>query len=377
MTRPTMLRMLARDDAEPSRPAANQNLPWKRVPFGAHAGQQPPKPDFVAPGFKTGTVGVLGGRGASSKTFLAVQLAISIALGHDVFHLFDGKALPAGKVTYISLEDTSDTLAERQHQMAQALWAIYSAGHRWFWPGSFEELLARIDANVDFFDAYGSGMALVELTNGRPRRNDVAVNAVTEVAGGARLVIFDTMNRLASAGGLDENSSSHMGFLMSTFEQIAARTGGSVLVLHHLNKPVRGADSSPDQNAVRGSSVIVDNARWVMTTRVMEDDEVRQRFGADAVDSNSRCWVCRDVTKQNFGTPIPAKWLRRSDGGVLIGTTADNVPAVARRPVAKKSAATAGKAKGKSLPLDASDDDEVILMTERTARRHQRIKNGR
>lgn len=60
----------------------------------------------------------------------------------------------------------------------------------------------------------------------------------------------------------EENASGPMSQLICRMESIAAETGCSIVFLHHSSKGAVSMGTSDQQQASRGSSVLVDNIRW-------------------------------------------------------------------------------------------------------------------
>ena len=82
--------------------------------------QDPPELQFVLPGLLKGTVGALVAPGASGKSFLALEIAASIAATPVNSELFDGFGInpkSRGGVLYLALEDPAVVLQRRLHSM--------------------------------------------------------------------------------------------------------------------------------------------------------------------------------------------------------------------------------------------------------------------
>ena len=82
--------------------------------------QDPPELQFVLPGLLRGTVGALVAPGASGKSFLALEIAASIAATLCNGELFDGFGInpkSRGGVLYLALEDPAVVLQRRLHAM--------------------------------------------------------------------------------------------------------------------------------------------------------------------------------------------------------------------------------------------------------------------
>jgi len=135
---------------------------------------------------------------------------------------------------------------------------------------------------------------------------------IHEQAEGTRILIVDTLTRFHS---LDENSAKDAKIIMSSLEQIARKTGCSILYLHHVNKSSAMNGMAELQQAARGSSVFVDNARWLAFIAGMSEAEAKS-YGIDAADRHF--YVRWNISKQNYGPPQQDKWLKRHEGGILM-----------------------------------------------------------
>lgn len=333
MRSPTMISLVAQleaDDLMPNEaPSGEHRLDLsKRISWRKAVGEIPPPLDMVVPGLQAGKVGVIGGAGASSKTMLALQAAISVAGGSDFFGLFGGVDIRAGRVVYLSLEDDQHALWIREHAISKEIenglrsGAMLDNGVRRVpekdLPAALEALTEKVDRNLEVLDLYGQGLRFAMKEGGRVVPCEEHIEQLLPILHGARLVVVDTLNRAASAGSLDENSAGDMGALLVALERICAQIGCALIVLHHINKGGMsdGEAESLTQDILRGSSVIVDNARWVLMLRVMNEAQSRARFG-NSWESEKPFWVRREIVKQNHGMPVVAAWLRRATGGVL------------------------------------------------------------
>jgi RecA-family ATPase len=141
-------------------------------------------------------------------------------------------------------------------------------------------------------------------------------------------VVLDTLTRFHK---LDENSAQDMGRLLSQLERLAAESGASVLFLHHTSKSAVVNGQATLQQAARGSSVLVDNARWSAFLAPMTEQDARS-FGVPAAERAN--YVRWNISKQNYGAPLADIWYRRDEGGVLVP-----VKFTASRPAAGASSA--------------------------------------
>lgn len=155
-------------------------------------------------------------------------------------------------------------------------------------------------------------------------------DGLKRAAEGRRLMVLDTLRRFHIE---EENASGPMAQVIGRMEAIAADTGCSIVFLHHASKGAAMTGAGDQQQASRGSSVLVDNIRWQSYLSSMTSAEAEE-WGVD--DDQRRFFVRFGVSKANYGAPFADRWFRRHDGGVL-------KPAVLERPRKDK-----GVARGKA-----------------------------
>ena len=244
----------------------------------------PPPIDYVLPNMVAGTVGALVSPGGAGKSMLALQLAAQIAGGPDLLEIGD---FPTGQVVYLPAEDPPAAIHHRLH----ALGAHLSAAER---------------------QAVADGLLIEPLIGKCP--NIMAASwfdALKRAAEGRRLMILDTLRRFHIE---EENASGPMAQVVGHMEAIAADTGSSIVFLHHASKSAAMMGSGDQQQASRGSSVLVDNIRWQSYLSGMTQGEA-EILGVD--DCQRGYFVRFGVSKANYGAPFQELWFRRHDGGVL------------------------------------------------------------
>lgn len=250
----------------------------------------PPPQDFVFPGLLAGSVGALVSPGATGKSFLMLEAAMSCAGGTDLLGFEPEKA---GGVLYFAAEDPTVELERRVHAIGSQL---------------DPEARAAIEKNLFLVDAFGKQN---DIMNNEFR--DFLIQKCFKVDGSraVRLIVFDTVSRIHQ---LDENSNRDMIQVISQLETIAAETGAAIIFLHHVSKSSATAGVADQQQAARGASALIDNARWCGFVAKMTKEEAEQ-FGIDEEDR--RFYVRYGVSKQNYGAPLSEKWMFRHEGGVL------------------------------------------------------------
>ena len=247
--------------------------------------EPPPPIDYVLPNMVAGTVGALVSPGGAGKSMLILQLATQIAGGPDLLEVGE---LPTGAVVYLPAEDPPIAIHQRLH----ALGAHFTAAQR--------------QAVVD--------RLLIEPLIGKCPNIMAAdwFDGLKRTAEGRRLMVLDTLRRFHIE---DENASGPMAQVIGRMEAIASDTGCAIVFLHHANKGAAIAGAGDQQQASRGSSVLVDNIRWQSYLSVMTQGEA-ETLGVD--ECQLRYFVCFGVSKANYGAPFQGQlWFRRHEGGVL------------------------------------------------------------
>lgn len=275
--------------------------------------------DYTLPSFLHRTAGVIVAPGSTGKSFLSLQLAMTVALGRDVFDIFDGDSIKAGKVVILNAEDPREII----HQRLNAYGRILS-----------DMDIDQLEQNLDIMPISGMNFGILEKVEmGRlemTRRFKETAMSIKEIA--PRLVILDTLNRMS--GGIDENDNAAAGQLMNAVEWLNRVCDCSTLIVHHTNKNATLTGQGSEQQAARGASALTDNARWQLNLASMSRDEAAK----NGIDEEIRKqWVRMDFAKVNYGPPRAHKWMIRSEGGLLMGTTSEPYSKPASQPAFTKS----------------------------------------
>jgi RecA-family ATPase len=270
--------------------------------------QELPQLDFVLPGLVAGTVGMLMAAGGTGKSILALELAIAVAGGPDLLNLGVSRL---GRVLVVAAEDPLHVLAVRLKALAAHLPA---------------QARAAVMSNLEVIPTLGTGVELY--TAGA----DDWELALTSRGRGCRLIVIDTLSRVHSG---EENRREDAAKVMRRLENIALNTGAAVLVLHHVAKAAALNGQGQNQQAARGASVWVDEARFVAYL-VGLDSDTATKLGIDA--DRRRSYLRYGVAKGNYAPPLPDTWLRRDVGGVLLPASITKAP---KAPTERKSRPTA------------------------------------
>lgn len=234
--------------------------------------------------------------GATGKSFWALEAAMAIACsvaGGDVVNL---KPQHTGRVVYLAGEDPASALIRRVHAIGQHL-------------------------NRSAREAIAKNLTLEPIMGKRLNVMDVArLRRVIDYSAGARLIVLDTLSRIHDR---DENSNGDMARLVATLECVAASTGASVLYLHHVSKGSAREGQTDQQQAARGASALIDNARWCGFVAKMTEEQAKslsdRAYDRQPIGNDRRGFFVRfGVSKQNYDATPLDQWYKRHDGGVLV-----------------------------------------------------------
>lgn len=265
------------------------NLP-NHLPFLKAAKSDPPTLDFILPGFIPGTVAGLVSPGGTGKSFFALELACAVAGGKDA-NLLGLPVTGEGPVLYLAAEDPPEILHKRLHHIAR------------YMP---ETVLEMVNENLFVIPALASGVNVLE-----PKWITEIADRATE----CRLIVLDTLSRLHT---LDENKTGEAKSVMRQLESLAKTVGAGVLYLHHISKNAALTGGGDAQQAARGSSAFVDDARYCSFLKGMTEEEAKKL----GVEKDQRTFYVRwNANKQNYALPEPDRWFVRRDGGVLLPGT--------------------------------------------------------
>jgi hypothetical protein len=175
--------------------------------FGDELGNDYEAPNELVEGLITiGSTVVVYGDSNSGKTFWALSVAASIAMGTTCY----GRKTDPGLVVYLASESPTSIRSR-----VQAIKKHYSDNL---------ENLVIVQAPVNFYQGDGDANDVIEL-----------VRKIEEMKGqSVRLIIPDTLARISA--GANENSGEDMGPVMSRFDVVAAATRACIMIIHHNGK---------------------------------------------------------------------------------------------------------------------------------------------
>ena len=287
------------------------------IRFSRYANSEPPeRRSIVRDLLPLGIVGEVAGMGGTAKSVLFYQLAISTTTGAPWLGL---PMEHVGGVLYIAAEDDDAELHRRGRRLLQHYETL---GHHLDRTALGERLHVVSRTGEDsLLTRVGpeSEMSRTPLVG----RLIATARRITDL----RLILLDPSSRWRGGRANDEDHSTRF---VEVLEHIRDETGATVLVSLHANKASIRDPGEADQSMVRGSSALVDGARWVLAMQRLRRDAARN-YGL--AHEEAPYYVCLDLVKSNYTAPWPGLWVRRASGGVLVpcALTESRTTAQARR----------------------------------------------
>lgn len=170
---------------------------------------------------EAGTLGVLFGESGSMKTFVALDMALSVSCGHD----WHGNAILSAGPTFVIAGEGRRGLKRRL-----VAWAVE---HQIPDTDSIPIFIANKPAQLR------DDLGVTEVMD--------AIEDLTKEHGTPRLIVIDTLNRSFGPGG-DENSTADMTKFVDALDELKDRFGCAILVVHHTGQG--------DKTRSRGSSAL-------------------------------------------------------------------------------------------------------------------------
>lgn len=249
--------------------------------------------DYVLPGLPIASVGLVVGPGSVGKSFLSLELGISVALGFSLPGIPGDFAKPVqGRVAMVFGEDDRAVINNRMHDVAKFFRLT-------------DDQCARLDNDLVVLSLVGEDMRVTQ-TDNRSVTDGVFLEKLRLICSGRRLVFVDPLVRLHDADENDNTAASH---LMLAIARIARDTHCAIVLLHHSGKGDREGWA-----AARGASAITTTARWQLNITNPTKEEIENFHLKD----NARLWVKADGVKMNYSDSVRGFWLKRETGGVLV-----------------------------------------------------------
>ena len=261
---------------------------------------------------------MLYGLGGSSKSYLALQAAVSIATGRKFLDTFNvGRE---GTVVYLSDEDDETDFHERLGYISKAIDLSWEEWSLMEYRLHFEKLSPSI---------------LVNEPRQVSKPGDEAKPALSKLCLMSDRVALFILDPMISFFSGEENSSSDANHFISTIERYLTRKGASVLIVHHSNKAPSNS-TGPDHTHSRGSTAFRNRSRFAWEMMTITESMAANRELAFVDEAERKRWTVLSLDKGNHMAPGTEVYLRRAEGGVLVR---DNPKEKERKPKTSKMGA--------------------------------------
>lgn len=290
---------------------------WRLAPVTVDAlATRPPSPRWLLErrdpktgnrgGFaRMGKVGIIAAPGGTGKTMAVVGLALAVASGRDWLRPGawsgekgheppDGIAVATpGRVALLLGEEDAEDATYRLHHTAGMM-------------GIPTEDRALVASRLVVAPLAGQEVSLVDAEGQVDAKALELMDLLTATAGdGWSAIIVDPLSRFAGIGAETDNALATR--FVQALERLTRLPGGpAVFVVHHERKG--GGDGA---DAIRGSSGLVDGARWALRlVPVMDPKDQRRRWRTKSGDRA----VALDLAKTNYTAPTDGSLLAILDG---------------------------------------------------------------
>lgn len=269
----------------------------------------PPREWLLADVLPLGECGLIAAPGASSKTWLLLQMALGVAgglgiAGHGMAPACYEPAA-ARPVLVLTAEEQQADLHRRVHRILSVMREA----------GTLPDLaLAAMRENLRLLSARGEDSLVRVRQPGSLKYENTEyakrIEATLEQLPGLGLLIIEPASRFRPG---DENDAAATTGFVSWLERISMRYGCTVLTASHVNKWSK-QEEEITADSIRGSSALVDSLRWVTVMRIATKAE-REKYSIPE-DEKGR-YVQVATVKANNVSSIPPFWLERTQAGVL------------------------------------------------------------
>lgn len=253
-----------------------------------------PSPIFEC-GVYRGKYSTLQAVSNAGKTFVILQLGVSVALGESLLNAFVPHR--AGRVLLATGEDDGPALKPRLRSIAKAHDIPYD---------SIDAALR--DGRLDFWCG-ARILATFERDGIRPSKWFTALRRHIETER-YDLVVIDPENSYFAYS--DSNAQAQKSAVAGLLMDLAGCSDAAVLVTQHTSK---GGKGQLDQVAAGGSLALANHARFVLNLVVM-DEPTAARYDVAAQDRTRYLEVA--VTKNSYRPLGDSFFLERVDGGALV-----------------------------------------------------------
>lgn len=270
------------------------------------AGQAPEQEWLVNGVLPMRVPGLIAAQGGVGKSGMMLEFVCKVAGGDNAMHterMFGHEITQYGKAVFIGAEDSMASLHRRIDGLPD------------------QTIRARAEDKlfiVPLPDAGGPLGFVLDTREGYVATDEYAALHEQLVGlGDLKLIVFDPLQAFVHADVNSDPAAAQ--FFWSMLSNLAVETGATVLVAHHMRKEGsfsirKGAQA---REAIRGTTALVDGARWVYALWQMPESEesiVAQRMGFESGVGHA---ICGGVVKVNDVADRETKAFIRGESGFL------------------------------------------------------------
>lgn len=212
-------------------------------------------------GIAPGGVTVVGGAGYGGKTMAMQELVLSVASGRPVFGKFP---VEQGRAVHLDFEQGRRVTQERYQRLAKS-------------------------KGIDLASLPPGALGVCCLPKKQFKNDKASEEAMVRICTDAKVCVIDAFR--GAFPDADENSSAVRGCI-DMLQRVSDRTGCSIIVVAHSNKPREGVDV---RNSLRGSGAIFDAAQTVYMFEGVPGKSTRVHCTKDRV---------LGMTRETFGLRV-------------------------------------------------------------------------
>jgi phage/plasmid primase-like uncharacterized protein len=255
-----------------------------------------------------GVPALFAAMGGVGKSFMALDMALEIAAevigGGSDRRILGGAVVERGSVVVLSAEDGKDSVHRRMQRI--------DTGDR------------RERANGKLFvvplPEVGGPMPLISGGGGEFVKTNKfeALMAQLQSIPDLKLIVVDPLQAFVTADITKDPAAGQ--FMWSSFAQLCAKTGATVIACHHMRKEGSFAITSADgaREAIRGSTALIDGARATYALWGATDDDTKRVCIEANVEYRPKRVVHGAVVKSNDEHDWDIHTYLRGDNGLLV-----------------------------------------------------------
>lgn len=262
-----------------------KTLDWSPARFATNP---PPIPMVVYNFLPKGITSLFYSAGGVGKSTLVLNLAVRIALADKYETTFFDNSISGGSVVILTAEDPELILNRRYID------TLLDVAEKENIP--FNELRGEADSKISIVSTFGHSVQLFSLrSDGTLKITEyykALLDSLLEIQD-LKLIVIDTKTRYSPGEGLGNVTATQE---ITYYENIARKTGATVMLLHHTNKGSRDGSQSGMQ-AYRDATALYDSVRAAWYLRPLTDSE---RVAQNIADDDPASYLMLENSKNNY-----------------------------------------------------------------------------